>query len=205
MVETKDILKFLRAIISLAAIIYVLYTCYIYLISFNASYQLYLKSDQEVLRIKIYGSSTSSEGNTVSGTFSIIDSNGNEIAVIERSLSGAYLGVEFVQSNFNGKYFVFPSKIYGKNRIIDGRSDRNKGISLEKYYDDYGQCMLLGYGSTFKDRRNMYILSAFSNGKYPVLNFGITSKYSLDLSSCKTNTYYSISYNRDGSFSLKEF
>ena len=40
-------------------------------------------NNTEFLRIKIYGSSSLPDGNTISGTFSIIDSKGAEIAVIK--------------------------------------------------------------------------------------------------------------------------
>lgn len=186
------------------SIIYILYTSTVYLVCFNAVHQLPENVEQEFLRIKIYGSSATSEGNTISGTFSIIDSNGNEIAVIERSWSGAYLSVEFAQSDFNNKYYIFPTRIYGKNRIIEERKERKNGTTLEKYYDDNGQCMLLGYGSSLKDRRNLYALSLFTNNKYKVPDFGVKNYYTIDLSQCKTNRYYSISCDSKGKLSVIE-
>ena len=56
---------------------------------------VYKDSQHEIMRIKIYGSSNSKDENFISGSFSIIDTNGNEIAVIERSWNGSYLVVEF--------------------------------------------------------------------------------------------------------------
>lgn len=162
---------------------------------------------QEFLRIKIYGSSSDSASpsdSTVSGSFSIIDSNGNEIAVIERSWSGSYLAIEFARVSTGGKYFIFPSRIYGKNRIIEERSERSHGTLLEKYYDDYGQCMLLGYGSSLKNRRQLYKIAAFATGKYKVPGFGLVTKFSIDLSGCRPDRFYSISFNEDGSFSVTE-
>ena len=171
---------------------------------------------QEFLRIKIYGSSSLSsassvfsntsvsEGNTVSGTFSIIDSNGNEIAVIERSWSGSYLAVEFARVSAGGKYFIFPSRIYGKNRIIEERRERSKGTLLEKYYDDYGQCMLLGYGSTLRERKQLYRIAAFATGKYKVPRFGLATRFSVDLSNCRPDRYYSISFYSNGDYAVEE-
>lgn len=204
MKDNKIFLRVFSWFLMLFFIIYILFTCYIYLSCFSASHQLELNNDHEVLRIKIYGSTSTSEGNTVSGTFSIIDSNGNEIAVIERSWSGAYLSVDFAQVTINGKYYLFPVKIFGKNRIIEDRNERKKGTSLEKYYNDDGQCMLLGFGSSLKDRKNLYKISIFANRKYPVINFGLIDTYRLDLSNCKTNTYYSITYNQDGRLGIQE-
>ena len=42
-------------------------------------------ASEEYLRIKIYGSSYNDDGNTISGNFAIINENGLEIAVVERS------------------------------------------------------------------------------------------------------------------------
>lgn len=176
----------------------------LYLSCLTASYKIDDNNNQEYLRVMIYGSSATPEGNTVSGTFSIIDSNGNEIATIERSWSGAYLAVEFVQIYLNGRYYIFPSKIYGKNRIIEDRKERKKGIALEKYYNDYGQCMLLGFGSSLEERKNLYKIAIFATKKYHFLTFGHTSKYTIDLSACKTNRYYTIACNNKGNLELKE-
>ena len=185
-------------------LLYTAYNCYVYLVCFSASHQISQNVDQEILRIKIYGSSNSPDGNTVSGSFSIIDSNGNEIAVIERSWTGSYLAVDFVQAKFNGNYYVFPSRIFGKNRIIEVRNERKKGIELSKYYNDYGQCMLLGYGSTLKDRKNLYKISQFTNSNFLIFNFGIVNTYTLDLSNCKTNIYYSIKVDEFGEIYIQD-
>ena len=171
---------------------------------YNAAATIPENIPQEFLRIKIYGSSSDTDGNSVSGTFSIIDSNGNEIAAIERSWSGSYLSVEFARVGIQGKYFVFPSRIYGKNRIIEERRERTLGTLLEKYYDDYGPCMLIGYGSSLKNRKYLYRITSFATGKYPVPTFGLVSRFSIDLSGCRPERYYSISFNGDGSYTLSE-
>lgn len=202
--EKNKILKFFGWILVFASIVYILLNCYVYLVAFSSSHQLNLNQEKELLRIKIYGSSDTGEGSTVSGTFAIIDSNGNEIAVIERSWSGAYLAVDFVQVNLNGKNYIFPSRIFGKQRIIEVRKERKSGIFLEKYYNDYRQSMLLGYGSTLKDRRNLYNISLLANKNIPILNLGTTTIHTMDLSDCKTNTFYSISFTREGRFLIQE-
>ena len=60
---------------------YLVFTCWCYLSCWNAAAGLLQNIPQEFLRIKIYGSTFESEGNTVSGTFSIIDSNGNTLGL----------------------------------------------------------------------------------------------------------------------------
>ena len=76
--------KLFTPLIILLVTAYVVFTCWAYLACWNSASLLVGNVPQEFVRIKIYGSSYESEGNTVSGTFAIIDSNGNEIAVIER-------------------------------------------------------------------------------------------------------------------------
>ena len=202
-------IKFFSPLITVISITWIIFTCWSYLACWNSAVSLPSNIPQEFLRIKIYGSSTDSEinrnsGSTVSGTFAIIDSNGNEIAVIERSWSGSYLAVEFARVGVDNKYFIFPSRIYGKNRIIEERRERFHGTLLEKYYDDYGQCMLLGYGSTLSHRKKLYKIAAFATGKYPVPSFGLVNRFSIDLSGCRPDRYYSISFNEDGSYVLEQ-
>ena len=206
MKENHVFIRMLAYLITMLATAFVVTNCLLYLSCFNVSHQLNENNPKEFLRIKIYGSSTTTSGlsNTVSGTFSIIDSNGNEIAVIERSWSGSYLGVEFVQADFNGKYYLFPSKIYGKNRIIEERRERKHGSKLEKYYNEDGQCLLLGHGSTLSDRQAMYKISIFATHKYHFLTFGLTSRYNIDLSGCKPDRYYSIGCDDKGNLIIRE-
>ena len=196
--------KFFSPLITLLVISYVVFTCWAYLSCWNSAVNLSQNIPQEFLRVKIYGSSSDFEGNTVSGTISIIDSNGNEIAVIERSWSGSYLAVEFARLGLHGKYFVFPSRIYGKNRIIEERRERFHGTLLEKYYNDYNQCMLLGYGSSLYQRKSLYRIAAFATGKYKIPSFGLVSRFSIDLSACRPDRYYSISFDENGSYFVEE-
>lgn len=194
-------LKLITPLITLALVVYIVFTCWAYLACWTSAAALPSNVPQEFLRIKIYGSGSDE---TVSGTFAIIDSNGNEIAVIERSWSGSYLAVEFARVGIEGKYFIFPSRIYGKNRIVEERSERSHGTTLEKYYDDYGQCMLLGYGSSLKQRKQLYRIASFATGKYTIPVFGLATRFSIDLSACRPDHYYSISFNSDGSYVLGE-
>ncbi len=207
MKKNNYLVKFFSPLITLIAVAYIIFTCWSYLACWNSALSLPSNIPQEFLRIKIYGSSsdtTDSADSTVSGTFSIIDSNGNEIAVIERSWSGAYLAVEFARVGIDGKYFIFPSRIYGKNRIIEERRERSHGTLLEKYYNDYGQCMLLGYGSSLRQRKLLYRIAAFATGKYMVPGFGLVTRFSIDLSGCRPDRYYSIRFNEAGSYIVEE-
>ncbi len=208
MKKQNSFIKLVSPFFTLFLIFYVIFVIWSAVSCLNAAAVLGGNIPQEFLRVKIYGSSSDSDGNigtgTVSGTISIIDSNGNEIAVIERSWSGAYLAVEFARVSFDGKYFVFPSRIYGKNRIIEERRERSHGTLLEKYYDDYGQCMLLGYGSSLNARKKLYHIAAFATGKYRAPSFGLVSRFSIDLSGCRPDRYYSISFDENGRAVVEE-
>lgn len=203
--------KLFSQLITFLIIVYVVFTCWAYLSCWNSAVSLPSNIPQEFLRIKVYGSSYDTDASglissngAVSGTFAIIDSNGNEIARIERSWSGSYLAIEFARINVDGKRFIFPSRIYGKSRIIEERSERSHGTLLEKYYDDYGQCMLLGYGSSLKQRKQLYKIAAFATGKYPVPGFGLVTKFSIDLSGCRPERYYSIRFDENENFIVEE-
>lgn len=171
---------------------------------FSSELTDYANTQLELLRIKIYGASSSKEGDTVSGTFSIIDTAGNEIAVIERSWNGSYLAVEFCKINLNGNSFVFPTKIYGKQNIIEDNKEWEKGTSLRKYYTENRQCLLYGFGSTLRQRKTLYFISLMSLKKVSMINSYFTSFYSVDLSECKTNRYYSISCDKHGNMFVSE-
>ena len=207
MKKQNNFLKLISPLFTLLVIVYIIFTCWSYLSCWNSAMSLPSNVPQEFLRIKIYGSSsdlTDSSDSTVSGTFSIIDSNGNEIAVIERSWSGSYLAVEFARVHADGKYFIFPSRIYGKDRITEVRRERSHGTLLEKYYDDYGQCMLLGYGSSLRQRKLLYKIAVFATGKFRVPSFGLATRFSIDLSNCRPDRYYSISFDENCSCVVEE-
>lgn len=189
----------------LSIIIYILFTAFVCLKSYTAASTLTcMQTSHELMRIKIYGSSYSAEGSTVSASLSIIDSNGNEISAIERSWPGSYLGAEFARFRLYGKNFVFPVKVYGKNSVRENSTREQRGTRLEKYYNDYRQCMLLGHGSSYKDRALLYWLSVFSTKKYHLLQFSLVEYLNLDLSGCKSETYYSVICNEDGNLFVVE-
>ena len=195
---------FLSSLLGVLIILWVLFCCYSFFSVWNACSQISQPVQQEFLRIRIFGSSSSADGNTISAEFSIVDTNGNEIAAIERSWSGNYLGLEFSEVDFNGEYFLFPSQIYGKERIMESKPAKNKSTTLEKYYDENHQCMLLGFGSTFEERNKLYKIARFATNHFLVLSFGHVKSYSLDLSNCRINTWYSIQRTADGNLIILE-
>lgn len=200
----KILADFFTSLFLLAIFIWVLIFCFTFISVWKNCNEIYQPAQQEFLRIRIFGNSTSHDGNTISAEFSIVDTNGNEISAIERSWAGNYLGVEFSEIEFNQNYFLFPSKIYGKERIMESSPLHNTGTNLEKYYNENSQCMLLGFGSTYEDRNKLYKIARFATGKALFPGFGHVKKYSLDLSSCKMNTWYSIQRTEDGNLVIKE-
>ena len=204
-VSAKAVIKeFLVSLLGVLLLGWIVYAGIVYVSVWTASSQVYLNPQQEYLRVRIYGSSSSPEGNTISAAFSIVDTNGNEITAIERSWSGNYLAVEFAEADFSSSYYLFPSKIYGKERIMEAKPDRNKSTNLEKYYNENHQCMLLGFGSTFEERNNLYKIARFATKKLFVPGFGRISSYQIDLSGCKMNTWYSIQRTAEGDLIIQE-
>lgn len=203
--QAKSIIQdFFASLFSFIILSFILFNSYTIYDVWQASQNLYEIPEQEYIRLIIYGSSSSPDGNTISAAFSIVDTNGNEIAKIERSWAGNYLAVDFAETGFDQKSFLFPSGIYGKERIMQTKSSRYKKTTLEKFYDDNSQCLLLGFGSTYEDRKNLYKISRFANKKIPVLTFGRVSTYTLDLSDCKINRYYSIQRTSSGKLLVVE-
>ena len=182
------VIQKIKFLIPVLAVFYIIYSGFIYSIVYTSAKKLPCLDDKEVMRIKLFGSSISEDGNTVSAVFSIIDTNGNEMAVIERSWNGNYLTIDFYKTNISGKNFFFPSAIYGKEEMLAGPR-RTRQTSLSRYYDENKECLLLGFGSTKKQRQLLYNISSFSNGHFKVLRIGRVKKISTDLSFCQTGIY----------------
>lgn len=185
--------------------IFVSYNAYSYSGCYKASKEIDNFSSYECIRFMIYGSSSDRNGNTISARFSIIDTNGNEITTIERSWAGSYLTMEFNELEMNEKSFIFPSIIYGRNKLFDVSRKNNRGTSLPKYYNDDNQCFLLGFGSEFSDRKYLYDIAAFATSSFPVLTFGKIKIHTLDLAKCKTGIHYSVFVNGSGNFRVVEY
>lgn len=163
---------------------------------------------REYLRIKIYGTTWDNDINTISGQFTIIDKNGSEMAAIERSWTGNYLAIEFTVLDLKGKQYIFPSCIYGKNKILEGKKYKNKGTRLSKYYLDNKQCLLPGNPITSRASREekaaLFRIAAFADSRFPVILSGSRSIFTVDLSRCKTGNYYSIVYSENEGFSVQK-
>ena len=204
MKKNKCIFYILISVFSALIIVYMLLTLFSYFRCLNTVKRLPNFRGQEFLRVKIYGSTYSDTGNTISAIFSLMDSDENDIATIERSWSGSYLAVEIAEVKIQDKIYVFPSKIYSKNNIMEEKEEIKRGTNLEKYYNYNNQCMLFNKGYTDTDRRNFYRLSKYATEKYPLFNLGQISTYSVDLSNCKPYKYYSVSADSCGKITVTE-
>ena len=203
--KASEIKEFLINLVFVIFCCWVLFFFVSYLSVLKAASEIRQPEQQEFIRVRLYGSSSSPDGNTVSAAFSIVDTAGNEIAAIERSWSGNYLSVDFVETSIRDKYFIFPVSIYGKQRILETKKDKHGGTLLEKYYDDNGQCLLLGYGSSLYERQALYKIARFAMNRFLIIpRFGHTTTYSVDLSECKTDVYYSIQILPDGRIVVME-
>ena len=197
--------EFLLTVLFLLFITWIFFVFVSYITLYHSASQIEQPNQQEYLRVHLYGSSSSPDGNTISASFSVVDAAGNEIAAIERSWSGNYLSVDFAQASFKDKFFIFPLRIYGKERIMQTNKDRKGGTDLEKYYDDNRQCLLSGYGSSLYERQELYKISRFATKKLLIVpSFGHITTYSVDLSECRNDVYYSIQVLSDGKIIVKE-
>lgn len=162
----------------------------------------------ESLRVKIYGSGMENGTATVSAVVSLVDSNGNEMSVIERSWSGLYLSVDYACAEICGRIYMFPCRVYGHTSMAgrnsaDGNIFRGSyGTTLEKYFDEDGQCMLLGAGSGLSERKALYRIARFACRKRFLPAFSLVSVRTVNLSDCMTGFYYSISSSPDGTLSV---
>ncbi|MFA6856432.1 MAG: hypothetical protein WCR31_04415 [Treponema sp.] len=172
---------------------------------FGAVNRLPRVEDYQIMRILVYGTSTSENGNTVSAVISLLDTAGNECAVLERSWRGTSLSIDFRSAEFSGRKFLFPEIIYGCETIYEhsGRGLFGAGTYLERYYNENGQCMLLGTGSSYKNRHDLYMLSRFAANPATAFSAGFSRRYTIDLSSCETGVYYAVVTDSDGRLELR--
>lgn len=202
-IEKNYIKKKLFLLFKAVVIFYIIYSGFIYTRVFLSAKILTSFYSSELVRIILFGSSTNEDGSTVSARISIIDTNGSETAVIERSWSGNYLCLNFYKAQLCNKTFFFPVEIYGKNQMMETQHFPVT-TSLSRYYDENQECHLLGSNSTKKNRQRLYNISRFANGKSRVFKIGKVQKITVDLSWCQTDTYYSISVGKNNELVLKK-
>ncbi|MCK9169770.1 MAG: hypothetical protein M0P01_05085 [Treponema sp.] len=172
---------------------------------FGAASRLPVVDDYQIMRILFYGTSTSENGDTVSAVISLLDTAGNECAVLERSWRGSSLSIDFRSAEFSGRKFLFPEIIYGCETIYEHRGWGlfESGTYLERYYNENGQCMLLGTGSSYKDRHDLYRLSRFAANPIAVFSTGFSRRYRVDLSRCEKGVYYAVVTDFNGRLELR--
>jgi len=158
------------------------------------------------MHILIYGSGYDDGGETISARISLADTGGTEFAVIERSWKGTSLSVDFVSANFSGKSVLFPYRIYGSNTGNSAfrQSVRQDGIKLASYFTGHGVCLLFGPDVPERERHDLYVLSRYALGQANRVFTKFTSLHRVDLSGCRTGTYYTIYTGFDGKIALLE-
>lgn len=153
----------------------------------------------QLLRIVLYGSSDTPDGETVSAKISLLDRNGNDIAVIERSWPDSFLAVDFSAAERRGVINYFPEKIYGTDSVISRRHFyiRKAGTNLIPYYLENRKCL---FGISESDKSGMYDAAVFALNPFSYL---YAKKYTVNLSLCKTAVYYGI-FVEKGKLILRE-
>ena len=121
---------------------------------FSAAENIF-QTDSQIMRIKLYNSGDES----VSAVVSILDTDGSDCAVIERSWHGTFLAVDFICASFSGKFFYFPKQIYGLPNISSLNSSRitsgSRGTYLFPYYNENSLCLLAGKLRPFSEKKSI--------------------------------------------------
>lgn len=156
-----------------------------------------------VVRVRLYGASSETGTNTVSAAITIIDSDGNDFANVERSWNGAVLCIDFVSADFSGKTVLFPESVYGKD-VLGEKPGRKSRTNLAPYYLENGQCLLLGSESAYSARVNMYRLAKFALSPSAQLTTGFSKRYTVDLSGCVSGADYYISTGYNGLITIQK-
>lgn len=194
--------KLIYKLFFIAIFSYLIYSSCIYAKVFIGASKVNEVQNQEFVRFQIFGKSENGDEKTISARFSITDDRGYEFTQIERSWNGNYLAIEFCQAKLGDKYFIFPKKIFAKERIIESVKLNRQGTELERYYNENNECYLIGNQKQKKQRNFLYTISRFANKKYAVPTLGFVSTYVIDLSNCSSDVYYSISCDRNGKLIL---
>jgi len=106
--------------------------------------------DFQLLRILPYNAA----GSEISASVSILDTDGEVLAVIERSWHGSFLSVECICASFSENKLYFPKRIYGAKTEYPSLADMGKrsgrGTALFRYYNRDGACLLFGNRACFR-------------------------------------------------------
>ena len=150
--------------------------------------------EYQILRVNVLSKSQSFSGSSVSARIAILDMQGNDCAVIERSWNGDYLYLTFRTAEFNGKTFFFPEKIYGSESAVLKKSfgSHKRGTNLLSYYLENNQCFLTGNRSSYLHRKNMFILARFAFSPMAAVASGFSSRYTVNLSECEPGKDYGV-------------
>lgn len=139
----------------------------------------------QILRVILFGSSENPEGETVSAKIAVLDYNGSEIAVIERSWPKPYLAVDFRSASFLQNTYFFPEKIYGTSSVSESKNifERHSSSYLDRYYIKKSRCLL---GNNELQKKAMFSFFKFA-----------LNKNTVNLSSCEIGKYYGV-FAEDG-------
>ena len=160
----------------------------------------------QMARIVLYGFSHEESSDTISGRLALMDTKGNEIAVIERSWQGNYLFMDFTKADISEKNFYFPYMIRSTERLYEKKSRfrRRKGTYLYPYFMENRQCLLFSNSEGESSRRNLYKVAEFSRNPGIMYFSDITKNIVVNLSECQSGVYYGIFLNEEGKLVLRE-
>lgn len=134
----------------------------------------------QILRIMLFGSSETPDGETVSAKISILDRSGSEIAAVERSWPQLYLAVTFRNASFLNKTYFFPERIFGTNSVAVSRTffKGNSTSYIVRYFVKEHKCFL---GADDFQRKGLFRIFYFA-----------VNKTTVSLSECETGKIYGV-------------
>ncbi|MGP1458090.1 MAG: hypothetical protein ACTTKL_02120 [Treponema sp.] len=147
--------------------------------------------DYQLLRILPYNLSDGE----VSAAISILDTDGDECAVIERSWRGNFLTADFICASFSEKKLYFPKRIYGAKSLYsaDFSSKKGKrGTNLFPYYNQNSFCLLIGKSRPSTERKALRTIASFAFSPAAVFVSGFVQKTSLNLTDLENGKYYGV-------------
>ena len=172
----------------------------------NHSENLIVPLDYPIMRIVFFGKSEDAGIKTLSAKFSILDFNGSEVSVIERSWKSDALELVFKKVRFGKKVFYFPQKIYGMNydSFKNSWKTENSGINLVPYYLENGQCLL--YNSVTKNdfAKKLYKIADFAFTRISIFSKKYCSQEKIMLTNFNPAQIYNVVINGEGELEILE-
>lgn len=162
------------------------------------SKEIFTLSEYPIMQIEFFGKSEDAGLKTLSAKISILDLQGSEIAVVERSWKNDGIEILFKKVKFDDKVFYFPQKVYGKN--YDGSKNlwniETSGTNFIPYYLENKKSLI--YNSSNEESKKIYKIADFAFYKFSFFKNKYCSDKIIDLTHLKSGSVYTILIDSSG-------